>query len=130
MGTVRQSAPEQVLIKNGVPAYNLQSVSGPILNVKKLAAGRIDLFAFSVMGTFENIKKLGLNEDDYEVVYVYRKAPLYFAFNIHADDKVVNTFQKSINKLKRKDHKEYSTCISIIQRYVKNKQLASLLKEN
>ena len=101
IGSVRDGAPEQLLIKRGVPLKNLERLALPEQNIRKLQAGRIDLFVFNVQTTQYLMLKLGINPDDYETVFMLKNPKLYLALHKDTDRKVVNRLQASLDEMKR-----------------------------
>lgn len=100
IGTVRESAPEQILIAKGIPPAHFQRVHDLDLNVRKLADGRIDALLFNEPAILYGIKRLGLNSDEYEVVHVVFAAPLYYAVSRQTDSAIVNRLQKALDELR------------------------------
>lgn len=100
VGTVRDSAPEQVLIAEGVSIDKLQRLHDLELNVKKLADGRIDALLFNEPAIFYSIKRMGLNPDEYEVVHAMFAAPLYYAVSKGTDSAIVSRLQKALDELR------------------------------
>jgi len=100
IGTVIEGAPEQLLVKQGMELARLDRLSNPENNIKKLAAGRIDMFSFNVPTAKHLMKKQGLNIDDYETVYSLKKAELYFAFNQEVSAKTIEALQDALKSLK------------------------------
>lgn len=100
IGTIRESAPEQVLIAKGVPTANMQRVHDLDINVKKLVEGRIDGVLFNEAAVMYTIKKMGLDTAEYEVNYVLFSVPLYYAASKDMDPAVVGKLQAAFDKLK------------------------------
>ncbi|WP_175498303.1 substrate-binding periplasmic protein [Desulfuromusa kysingii] len=100
IGTVRDGAPEQLLIGRGVPQEGLERLTGPEQNIKKLEAGRIDVFVFNVQTTHYLMLQLGINPDDYETVFVLKYAELYLALHKNTDRNLVQSLQNCLNQMK------------------------------
>lgn len=111
IGTVRESAPEQLLLKDGASEDNLDRTASLESNLKKLLAGRVDAIAFNIPSALYNLKKMGANLDDYEVIYVLKNLDLYYAFHKDTDDSFINKSQLSLEKLK--ENGRYDELISI-----------------
>ncbi len=101
IGTVRDGAPEQLLIKAGVPLENLERLALPEQNIRKLCAGRIDLFAFNVQTVQYKMVKMGVDPDDFETVYILKTPSLYLALHKDTDPELINKLQKSLDELKK-----------------------------
>lgn len=100
IGTVRQSAPEQQLIKEGVNKALLHRVHDMTLNVKKLSEGRLDGLFFNEPAIFHTIKELGLDSNDYEVVHTLMQLPLYYAVSRGTDPDIVCKLQGALDAMK------------------------------
>jgi len=100
IGTVRDGAPEQLLIKEGIDATKLDRTGDPNSNIKKLEAGRIDLFVFNVPTAKYLMKNQGVDGKQFDVVYVLKEAELYIAFNKSVDDALIAKLQKELDALK------------------------------
>jgi len=46
------------------------------------------------------MKKLGLDVNEYEVVYSLSKAKLYYAFHINTSDELISSLQKALDTIK------------------------------
>lgn len=99
IGTIRESAPEQVLIKNGVAPEQLQRVHHLNLNVKKLVEGRVDALLFNESAIMYDIKQMNLNPDDYEVVHTLMTAPLYYVAGRDMDPAIVQRLQDALDEM-------------------------------
>lgn len=97
-GVIREDMGEilakQYGIKHFEPTATIES------NVKKLNAGRIDIWIFSNTSLKMQLDKMGLNADDYESIYQMSESRLFFAFNKNADDTVINEMQKALDDMK------------------------------
>ena len=122
IGTIRDGAPEQLVLKLGVEEKALDRIASPELNVKKLQAGRIDLFAFSVPSTRYLMIQQGIDPDEYESVYTLRQAVLYYAFHKDTDDQLIEALNKSLQELKQPDSTGKSRVDQIIDSYLSVKK--------
>mgnify|MGYP001545197755 CR=1 FL=1 len=100
IGTVQDGAPEQLLLKAGVSIKNMERLSHPTPNIKKLSSGRIDLFAFNIPTTKYLFKKLNIDANRFDTVYVLKEAELYIAFHKSTDDKIIKKLQEELDKFK------------------------------
>ncbi|WP_321369889.1 transporter substrate-binding domain-containing protein [uncultured Desulfuromusa sp.] len=118
IGSVRDGAPEQLLIKRGVPQKSLERLAFPEPNIKKLQAGRIDLFVFNVQTTRYLMLRLGINPDEYETVFVLKNLELYLALHRQTDHQLVQSLQKSLDKMKIPDADGLSLFDRIVGKYL------------
>ena len=117
IGTIRDGAPEQLVLAAGVEDSNLERIASPEANIKKLEAGRIDLFAFSVPSTRYLMIKLGMDPDEYESVYTLKQVDLYYAFHKDTDDQLIHTLNRTLQEMKQPDATGKSSVDRIINSY-------------
>ena len=118
IGTIRDGAPEQLVLGAGIQESNLERIASPEANIKKLQAGRIDLFAFSVPSTRYLMIKLGMDPDEYESVYTLQQADLYYAFHRDTDDYLIQALNKTLREMKQPDTIGKSSVDRIIDSYM------------
>lgn len=119
IGCILDGAPEQLILDAGVDEKQLEKLVDPELNIRKLQAGRIDLFAFNATTTRYLMIKLGINPDDYEVVFSLKGARLYFAFNVKTDDLLIEAMNRELLELKKPVGDGSSIFQDIVDRYLK-----------
>lgn len=103
IGSQPDSAPEQLLIKEGIDTKSLERLTRADLNLKKLESGRIDMFAFSVPAAKHMMKQAGMNPNDYETVYVLKNVELYYAFHKNSENKLVMHLNTLLDSMKHPD---------------------------
>ncbi|MCF8056530.1 MAG: ABC transporter substrate-binding protein [Desulfocapsa sp.] len=118
IGTIRHGAPEQLILKLGVEEKHLDRIASPESNIKKLQAGRIDLFAFNVPSTRYLMIKLGINPDNYETVYTLRQADLYYAFHNDTDEQLIQALNTTLQELHQPDTSGKSSVERIVDNYL------------
>ncbi len=119
IGTIRNGAPEQLVLEAGIQESNLERIASPESNIKKLQAGRIDLFAFSVPSTRYLMIKLGMDPDEYESVFTLSQADLYYAFHRDTDDQLIHALNTTLQEMKQPDSTGKSIVDRIIDSYTK-----------
>ena len=72
-----------------------------VLLAKMLAEKRVDLIAYDPLVSRWNLKTLGYNPDEFEIVYSLQKANYYYALNLKTDLKLVVRLQKELDRLTR-----------------------------
>lgn len=100
IGTVRDGAPESLLVARGVPIDSLERVTSAEINIKKLSRDRIDLFAYIEMVGRYSFQQHGHNPGDFESVYTLKEVELYYAFNPQVPDETIQSLQNAYEQLK------------------------------
>ena len=101
VGVVREDVGEQLLVELGVRKETLfQTVSG-ISTAEMLHEDRIDMWAYEEIVATWNIRSIGGNPRDYEVIYSLKKSDYFFSFHRDTDDKIIARFQEALDELKR-----------------------------
>ena len=97
IGTLRDDTRERLLKRNGFK--NLEPVSDEQLNAKKLALGRIDLWAYKIPGMRTVCDLAGVNHTQFEEVYHLRKMELMIAFSKKTSDAIVQQWADAFDIL-------------------------------
>ncbi len=118
VGTIRSGAPEQLLIKAGIPADALERVTKPEQNIKKLAFDRLDLLAFNTDSTRYTMLQLGMDPNNYEAVYILKTIKLYYAFNMETNDSVIVELNQALDQLKAPDSQGNNVYDDIVSSYL------------
>jgi ABC-type amino acid transport substrate-binding protein len=114
IGTVREDVGEQLLVELNVNRSAIDSAPTPLANVRKLAAGRIDLWAYEASVAKWLLKSNGYDPSQYEEVYTLSEGQLYFAFHKQVPQSVLDTLQQALDSMK-----EDGTYQAILDRYLK-----------
>lgn len=100
IGTVRDNASQQFLLRNGVKPDRMQCVHELTLNIKKLIGHRIDA-AVGLEGSLRHaIRSLGHSYEEFDVVYTLFSKELYFAASHDMDPAIVQRLQAAFDDLK------------------------------
>lgn len=118
IGTVRDGAPEQLLIKSGVNVEQLSRLAFPEMNVKKLQTDRIDLFVFNVQTTQYLMLTLGINPEEYETVFSLKEMDLYIGLHRDTDVALVTALQRALDKMKQPVGGGKSQFEQIVEKYL------------
>ncbi len=78
---------------------HLDPASSAVANLKKLLAGRIDMWYASNATVGGNTKKLGIGVDAVKLVLTTATTFMYIAFNKDTPDAVINRWQKALDGL-------------------------------
>ena len=100
IGAVRHDAGEQLAQSLGVKAEMMDITTDARPNIRKLAIGRIDLFAYD-----ENVAKWlmaqeGLNPNDFESVYLLAESVHYIGFHKETPDALILQVQAALDEIK------------------------------
>lgn len=80
---------------------NLDSSPSNVMNLRKLALGRLDLVATSTLGMRRLVDEAGISEEDVEVVYVLREVDLYVAFSKQTEKATVERWRKAFESMRK-----------------------------
>jgi polar amino acid transport system substrate-binding protein len=111
-GTMRASASEQELVRLGVPPGRMDSVHDRTLNIRKLIQGHIDVMVANEPATLYTIRQMGLDPNDFEVVYRLMSVNLYYAASRDLNPALVHRLQSALDSLKAD-----GSAARIIERY-------------
>ena len=81
IGAIRNKQPVKELLAQGVNPASLKLSALFVQPLRALQNGQVDLIAFSDENVTYLMRKLGMEKENYKVVYVYKKLPLYFALS-------------------------------------------------
>ncbi|MDD3342881.1 MAG: transporter substrate-binding domain-containing protein [Sulfurospirillaceae bacterium] len=99
-----ETAAESLLLSNGVRAEELDRFTNIYTQIRKLQEGRIDAVAFSIESLKALILEVGLDPDEYEVVYMLKQSELYFAFNKDTPEKKIRSLNDNLKLLKQENN--------------------------
>ena len=97
IGTLRDDTREHLLKSHGFT--NLESVSDEQLNAKKLALGRIDLWAIKIPGLRTVCDLAGVDYTEFEEVYHLREIDLMIAFSKKTSDSIVQKWEDTFHEM-------------------------------
>jgi polar amino acid transport system substrate-binding protein len=97
IGTLLDDTRGRLLERNGF--RNLEPVSDEQLNAKKLALGRIDLWAYKIPGLRTVCDLAGVDHTEFEEVYHLREIDLMIAFSKKTSDSIVQKWRDAFNEM-------------------------------
>ena len=97
IGTLRDDTRGRLLESHGFT--NLEPVSDEQLNAKKLALGRIDLWAYKIPGMRTVCDLAGVDYSQFEEVYHLREIELMIAISKKTSNSIVSKWQDAFNTL-------------------------------
>lgn len=102
VGTVRDYYTHRYLLKHGFEEEKtLEPVFDDDMNVKKLAAGRIDLMFLDELVFNYRVKNLGFKRDDFEIAFQVVSHDEYLAFSRQTSPDVVSRFVEELKAMKK-----------------------------
>ncbi len=99
IGTYNKDAKEQFLQQNGF--VNLVSTNKNISNIKRIVEGNLDLWVSSDFNMPYLARQAGVDPDQLELVYAFRKVFNYIAFSLQTSDGIVNLWRQTLDEIKR-----------------------------
>lgn len=99
VGTVRDGAPEQLLLDAGANMDSLERVKSIDQNLRMLVMERVDMIAYNIPSTLYNLKQMGEDPSDYEAVFIIREVELHYALNKNTQDRVIQELQFALDAL-------------------------------
>ena len=97
IATYKDDVREQLLISMGFK--NLDSSKSPTSNLKKLMAGRVDLWLFSNIGVFGLARQQGVDPSELELVLPFRSYQSYVAISKSTPRAVVKRWQSILDAM-------------------------------
>jgi polar amino acid transport system substrate-binding protein len=99
IATYKDDVREQLLKSMGFT--NLDSSKSPASNLKKLLAGRVDLWLYSNLGVPSVAEQMGINPDDVEFILPFKDFFAYIAVSKGTPQAVVDQWQETLEAMKR-----------------------------
>ncbi len=99
IGVVRGDVGEGLLTGSGFPAKKMDQAATPNNLVKKLGKGRIDIISYGYATVVTKMEELGIEVNDYEIVFTFPPAQMGYAFHKDTDPAVLAKFQKALDEL-------------------------------
>lgn len=97
-GVIRDDIGDEQAQQAGI--QKIDRVTSNKHNIKKLIAGRIDIWIYNEIAAKRQIKSLGFDLDQFETVYVLATDELSYAFHKDTDPKLLAQFQTALDQLK------------------------------
>jgi polar amino acid transport system substrate-binding protein len=99
IATYKNDVREQLLKSQGFT--NLDSSKSPASNLKKLMAGRVDLWLFSSLGVKRIAKQMGVDPNELELVLPFKDYFAYIAISRGTARAVINNWRDVFHEMKR-----------------------------
>lgn len=98
IGTNIGDAREQFLKERGF--RNIESTTSNVLNLRKLAGGRVDLVFATTAGMFEAIREIHADPKAFRVAYEVREVDLYVAVSAQTGDEQVRQWRQAFESMR------------------------------
>lgn len=119
VGALRDTAPVQLLVRQGFPESRVHYLARTEQALKMLAQGRIDLFAHTADSSFYMMPSLGMDPTKYEIYYVIEQdIPLYIGFHRGFSDAFVSRLQRAFDNLRTPGSDGMSRYDAIVDKYL------------
>ena len=123
IATIKNTAPEQALLKMGLPEGAFVRDLYPERNIKKLQSDRVDFMAYPIEATSYLMIRNSIPANEYEEVFPLRTIKLYFAFSQDFTPEEIAAYQQQLDKALKSEkyhhlRKKYS--LDEIQKYISN----------
>lgn len=96
VGAVRGQDAASEILAQGLNPGALRTDSLYIQTLKGLQDGKVDLVAFPLENATYLMRTLGMNQEDYQVAYVYKKIPLYIALSKGMDPALIRRLNEAL----------------------------------
>lgn len=118
IGVISNDVGHQLVLEAGANDKNIERITTAVSLAKMLDFGRIDLWAYEENVAMWTMAKVGIDKENFEVVYVLKNLSMYYAFNINTDDEYVNKLQSGLDTIKQTNEDDISQYQGIMQRYL------------
>lgn len=118
VGTLLNTAPEQLLFKQGFPSERAHRIPKTEQALKMLSEGRIDLFAHTADSSFYMMKSMGIDPSKFSVYYTIRDVDLYIGLNNSFSEEFAGKMQAIFEELKKPGPDGVSEYDRIIAKYL------------
>ncbi len=118
IGVISDDVGHQLVVKAGAVDENIERITTAVALAKMLDFGRIDLWAYEENVAMWTMAKVGINKEQFEVVYVLKNLSMYYAFNVNTDDKYINKLQRGLDQLKRTDGNKINQHQQVMNHYL------------
>lgn len=122
--SVKNTAAERAFVKAGGDLNALERVSTPKQAYKMLEYDRVQAIIATDLPFLYEMVKEGLDANEYEVVYVIKKASYYISLHKDIDPKITKMLQKGLDDLKIPDSLGMSPYQKIMYKYFKDASLS------
>lgn len=120
VAAIRDDIGEQILVKRGINRKTIIVKEKAEDVIRLMEEGTVDAWAYEETAGLWLIKHIAANPSNYKSIYPLYEGELYFAFNRKTPKVVVQSFQQSLNDLKKEKTREgFSVYERIFDNYLK-----------
>lgn len=121
IGAIRNSGPVHIMQSQyGVSDSQLTLLATDEQQFKMLKANRVDLIAQADTAAPSWIEKVGMDQSEFEMVYVLKHLKLFIAFNKEMDDAEIAKIQAELDLMKKPGADGLSEYDRIMKQYLKH----------
>ena len=106
IGTLREDVSD-ALLDDAKSFARVEAVSDMSQNLSKLLANRLDMIAYEENAWWRMAERNDLSPEHFEVVYVIRETPVYYAFHPSAPQSLIDRFQQALDTVRNSPEYEW-----------------------
>lgn len=99
IGVYRSDVRDQMLTDAGFT--NLERAGDNVTNVKKLMAGRIDLYVSTNSAYADDARAAGFKPEDLRLVYAFQQSQIYIAMSKGTPDAIVSAWDAALDSMRK-----------------------------
>jgi polar amino acid transport system substrate-binding protein len=99
IATYKDDVREQILTSLGFT--NLDSSNSPVSNIKKLSAGRVDLWFYDNLGMPRIARQAGVDPESLKLVFTFKAFDGYIAMSRKMPVSIVKSWQETLDQMKQ-----------------------------
>ncbi|PRP61290.1 ABC transporter substrate-binding protein, partial [Bacillus halotolerans] len=69
--------------------------------INAINTNQAEIFAYSKQGALYLMRQHKVNPEDYKIIYILKRSPLYYAFNLSVSDTTISIYQQGLDKAKK-----------------------------
>ncbi|WP_157883644.1 substrate-binding periplasmic protein [Piscirickettsia salmonis] len=69
--------------------------------INAINTNQAEIFSYSKQAAPYLMRQHKINPEDYKVIYILKRSPLYYAFNLSVSDATINAYQQGLDKAKK-----------------------------
>ncbi|RNC77558.1 substrate-binding periplasmic protein [Piscirickettsia salmonis] len=69
--------------------------------INAINTNQAEIFAYSKQSALYLMRQHKVNPEDYKIIYILKRSPLYYAFNLSVSDTTISIYQQGLDKAKK-----------------------------